>query len=196
VTPLSAVEEKNTLALLSEHFQVPLAAQLQDIRLERNYGYIGAEQHLMRYPGDTIDTHFLSVDEAMHFADSGMAPGRGAWGYFAPYAAALTQQDIEREKWYVAIQTFRTEGYYQNVQKMSAFFKYRKMLIVNPHNGRGVVAVIGDAGPAVWTGKHLGGSPEVMAYLQRVDGAQKGPVVYYFIDDPTDSIPLGPRETR
>jgi hypothetical protein len=31
-----------------------------------------------------------------------------------------------------------------------------------------------------------------MTYLERVDGSQKGPVLYFFIDDPNDTIPLGP----
>ena len=56
--------------------------------------------------------------------------------------------------------------------------------------------VIGDAGPAVWTGKHLGGSPEVMYYLEREDGARRGPVLYFFIDDPQDLVPLGPIQVK
>jgi hypothetical protein len=66
------------------------------------------------------------------------------------------------------------------------------MLVVNPQNGKAVVAVIGDSGPAPWTGKHLGGSPEVMKYLQRYDGKQVGPVLYFFIEDPNNTVPLGP----
>ena len=31
-----------------------------------------------------------------------------------------------------------------------------------------------------------------MKYLERVDGKAKGPVLYFFIDDPNDIIPLGP----
>ena len=68
------------------------------------------------------------------------------------------------------------------------------MLVVNPENGKAVVAVIGDAGPAEWTGKHLGGSPEVMKYLERVDGSLRGPVLYFFIDEPNNNVPLGPIE--
>ena len=75
---------------------------------------------------------------------------------------------------------------------MNQFFMFHKMLVVNPDNGKTIVADIGDAGPAEWTGKSLGGSPEVMKYLERVDGAQKGPVIYMFIDDPNNNIPLGP----
>jgi len=32
----------------------------------------------------------------------------------------------------------------------------------------------------------------VMKHLERVDGRQKGPVLFLFIDDPKDSVPLGP----
>jgi hypothetical protein len=192
VRPLSTDEENSITALLSERIKLPIKAELQGIRLNTSYGYIGAEQHLMRYPGDTLWSHFTSPEEASLYAKSGMAPGRGAWGYFAYSKAEMTQKDIDREKYYIAVQTFLAPGFSQNVREYSEFFKYRKMLILNPQNGKAMIVVIGDAGPAQWTGKQLGGSPEVMSYLERVDGRQKGPVLYFFLDDPQDTIPLGP----
>jgi hypothetical protein len=33
-----------------------------------------------------------------------------------------------------------------------------------------------------------------MDYLQAKDGNQRGPVVLFFVDDPNDSVPLGPLE--
>ncbi len=192
VRPLSPDEETKITQLLSDHFHLSVKAEIDGKRLNRSYGLIGAEQHLMRYPGDTIGSHFTSPQEASLYARSGMAPGRGAWGYFAYSQAEMDQKDIEREKYYIAVQTFLSSGYSEHVREYSEFFKFRKMLVVNPQNGKAMVVVIGDAGPAVWTGKHLGGSPEVMSHLERVDGKQRGPVLYFFIDDPNDSIPLGP----
>jgi len=54
-----------------------------------------------------------------------------------------------------------------------------------------VVAAIADSGPAMFTGKSFGGSPEVMNYL---GGARykKGPVILFFVDDPEHKVPLGP----
>jgi len=196
VHELTPEEEGKIGNLLTERFGFPVSASLDGIRLNRSYGYIGAEQHLMRYPGDTMGSHFQTSEEAGAYGRSGMAPGRGAWGYFAPSASEMTQKDIDREKYYIAVQTFLTLGYNGNVHDLSKFFKYRKMLVVNPQNGKSMVVVIGDAGPAQWTGKQLGGSPEVMKYLERVDGRAKGPVLYYFIDDPDDKIPLGPIEVQ
>jgi hypothetical protein len=192
VTPLDPVVETEVGRVLGEYFHLAVTPELGGKRLNRSYGLIGAEQHLMRYPGDTMDTHFSSGEEAQLYTASGMAPGRGAWGYFAPSARSMTPEDVAREKYYIAVQTFLAPGWGEHTSEMYAFFKYRRMLVVNPENGKAVVAVIGDAGPAPSTGKHLGGSPEVMKYLERVDGAQKGPVLYYFLDDESSQIPLGP----
>lgn len=192
VEPLSVEQDSKIGALLTDYYKMPVWAILGGNQLNRTYGYIGAEQHLMRYPGDTMDSHFQTAEEAAATGRSGMAPGRGAWGYFAKSSAEMTQRDIDREKYYLAVQTFLSPGWKERTGELYAFFKFRKMLIVNPDNGNAMVVVLGDAGPAPATGKHLGGSPEVMKYLKRVDGAQKGAVLYYFIDDPEDKIPLGP----
>lgn len=194
IRPLNKEEETKITELLSKDLGISVKAELENKRLNTSYGYIGAEQHLTRYPGDTMGSHFQSNEETIKFSKSGMAPGRGAWGYFAYSQAEMTQKDIDREKYYIAVQTFMSEGYSQHVREYVDFFRYRKMLVVNPQNGKAMVVVIGDAGPAVWTGKHLGGSPEVMGYLERFDGRARGPVLYFFIDDPEDKIPLGPIE--
>lgn len=191
VGPLNIDQKFRIENLLTTYFGFPIVAEFDGKSLNRVYGIIGAEQHLMRYSGDTMETHFASEEEKKYWS-SGMAPGRGAWGYFAPSRAEMTAQDISREKYYIAVQTFLAPGWQEHSAELSAFFKYRKMLVLNPDNGKAVVAVIGDAGPAEWTGKQLGGSPEVMSYLERQDGAAKGAVLYFFINDPENKIPLGP----
>ncbi|MBP9719027.1 MAG: hypothetical protein KBD46_01025 [Candidatus Levybacteria bacterium] len=187
VEPLNESQEKQIANVMARYYGVNATAELDGKRLNRSYGYIGAEQHLMRFEGDTMEGHFDNQDDATKYYSSGMAPGRGAWGYFGTDNTAT-----QREKYYIAVQSFLSPGWQGNSKEMYQFFKYRKMLVVNPQNGKAMVVVIGDAGPAAWTGKHLGGSPEVMKYLERVDGRQKGPVLYFFLDDPDDKIPLGP----
>ncbi|MGE5041858.1 MAG: hypothetical protein ACM3IJ_03060 [Candidatus Levyibacteriota bacterium] len=197
VRELTPEEEKQISGILSRDFNMPISAELQGIRLNRSYGLIGAEQHLALYPGDSVGGgHFNTDEEFNTFSDSGMAPGLGAWGYFAKSKFDLTQKDKDREKYYIAVQTFLAPGFHDDVKRYIEFFKYRKMLVVNPENGKSMIVDIADAGPGESTGKHLGGSPEVMRYLERVDGAQRGPVLYFFIDDPTDSIPLGPIQPK
>lgn len=189
-------QEDKVAAILSSYYGFTVQPEVNGMRLKHTYGFIGAEQHLMRYPGDTMDGHFPNPDDAAKYYSSGMAPGRGAYGYFASERSSLTQKEIDREKYYIAVQTFLASDYATRTREYVNFFKFRKMLVFNPNTGKAVVVVIGDAGPAVWTGKQLGGSPEVMKHLGRVDGKARGKVLYFFIDDPEDKIPLGPIEPK
>lgn len=192
VRKLDLAEEDKISKILSEEFGFPVKAEIDGIRLNRSYGLIGGEQHLYRYPGDSLFKHASNASDWVMYGLAGIAPGLGAWGYFTGSQAEFTNQDENREKYYIAVQTFLAPGFAENVKKYVDFFKFRKMLVVNPKTGQSVVTVIGDAGPAEWTGKHLGGSPEVMHYLGLAGGSRRGPVLYFFIDDLSDRIPLGP----
>ncbi len=196
VRPLEPAEEKVLTEILSKSLGFKVTAELNDIRLNRNYGLIGGEQHLFRYPGDNLHAHADTSSDWANYGDAGIAPGLGAWGYFAPSQQELGDIGKQRERYYLAIQTFLVPGYAENVAKYRDFFRFRKMLVVNPKTGQTVVAVIGDAGPAEFTGKHLGGSPEVMDYLGLGGGPRKGPVLYFFIDDPGNVVSLGPVKVR
>lgn len=164
---------------------VSVKAYYQGQSLNHHLGYIGYEQHLMRYPGDTLALH----DEER---EAGIAPGRGAFGYFAKDASQFTTQDYLREKYYCVVQTLYLENWNEDYQFLKDWYKFRKMMIINPVNGKAVICDIGDAGPAEWTGKQFGGSPEVMKDLNLHQGPRKGLVLMLFVDDPDNQVPLGP----
>ena len=121
-------------------------------------------------------------------------PGRSAWGYFASSRGQLTTDLIAKEKYYFAVQTLYLPDWSVRLSYLRDWYKYRKVVAINPQNGKILIGVIGDAGPAQFTGKHFGGSPEVMNYLELKDGRQRSAVILYFVDDPADSVPLGPLE--
>lgn len=196
VRSLERDEEEAITQMLSKNFGMAVKVELDGIRLNRNYGLIGGEQHLYRYPGDNLYAHADNAVEWAKYGAAGIAPHLGAWGYFASSKAEFTEVDKLRERYYLAIQTFLVPGYAEDVPKYRDFLKFRKMLIVNPKTGQAVVAAIGDAGPSEWTGKHLGGSPEVMDVLGLAEGPRKGAVLYFFIDDPNNEIPLGPIKVK
>lgn len=184
--PLTRIQEKTLEQVIRQTIGVNARATLEGEHLNTTFGYIGAEQHLTRYPGDNMSVH-PKTDEH----DEGMAPGRGAWGYFAKSKADLTEGDIEREKWYVVVQTLYLPDWEKRLAYVRDWYKYRKVLVVNTVNGNAVVADIADSGPAAWTGKQFGGSPEVMNYLGG-SRYKKGAVLVFFVDDPKNQIPLGP----
>ena len=189
---LNDQEEQTISDLLTKRFGFSVKAEIDGKRLNTTYGLIGAEQHLYRYPGDNVYAHSKTTQDWAMYGQSGIAPNLGAWGYFAQSKETFTLQDEERERWYIAVQTFLSPGFAENVASYRDFYKYRKMLVVNPQTGQSVVADIADAGPAEFTGKQLGGSPEVMQAIGLAQGPRKGAVLYFFIDDPNNTIPLGP----
>jgi hypothetical protein len=189
---LTPGQEQQISQLISKDLGIKVAPEIDGVRLNRTYGLIGGEQHLYRYPGDNLLSHAKTTQDWAMYGGAGIAPGLGAWGYFAPSKEALTPLDEQRERYYIAVQTFLAPGFSENVAKYRDFFKYRKMLVISPQTGQTVVVDIADAGPGESTGKQLGGSPEVMQELGLASGPRKGEVLYFFIDDPSDSIPLGP----
>lgn len=189
---LTPEEESKIGTTISDYLGINAKAEINGIKLNRSYGLIGGEQHLYRYPGDNLLKHADNAVDYVMYIPAGIAPGLGAWGYFAPSQVTFTETEKQQEKYYLAVQTFLIPGYAENVKKYSDFFKFRKMVVVNPKTGQSVVAVIGDAGPAEWTGKHLGGSPEIMQSIGLANGPRKGAVLYFFVADPENKIPLGP----
>ena len=185
---LSRSQEKNLEKVFEEILGVKTKATLEGEHLNTTYGYIGAEQHLRRFPGDNLSQHGEGI-----VLKEGIAPGLGAWGYFASTKSKLTHGLEETEKWYAVVQTLYLPDWNTRQPYLRNWYKYRKVLIVNTNNGNAVVAAIADSGPAAWTGKHFGGSPEVMYYLGG-SRYKKGPTVLFFVDDPDNKVPLGPVE--
>ncbi len=185
VCPLSSEQEETIASLYEKLTGIRVRATLEGEKLNTCFGLIGAEQHLPRFPGDTVAQH----DE---FQESGITPGRGAWGYFTQSKAYLDESSILQEKYYVAVQTLYLPDWNKRFSYLRDWYRYRKVLVLNPENGQAVVAVIADAGPANWTGKQFGGSPEVMYHLDLHQGMRKGPVLLFFVDDSENKVPLGP----
>ena len=186
--PLNRTEEKFLEQLFQNILGVNTKANLEGEHLNTTYGRIGAEQHLRRYPGDVLINHGSGDVLA-----EGIAPGLGAWGYFAPTKSAFTPDLEETERWYAVVQTLYLPDWNTRQPYLRDWYKYRKVLIVNTDNGNADIASIADSGPAAWTGKHFGGSPEVMDYLGG-SRYKKGPVLVFFVDDPENNVPLGPVE--
>jgi hypothetical protein len=55
--PLTRDEEKLLEQVFTNVVGIPAKATLEGEHLNTTYGYIGAEQHLRRYPGDTLRNH-------------------------------------------------------------------------------------------------------------------------------------------
>ena len=171
--------------LITKNTGITVKASLEGQSLNHQVGYIGFEQHLKRYPGDSLNQH----DEIQ---EAGIAPGLGAFGYFSQDAQSFSTRDYQREKYYCVVQTLYLENWNTDYAKLKEWYSFRKVMVINPTNGNAIICDIGDAGPAEWTGKQFGGSPETMQYLDLNKGPRKGLIVMLFVDDPNNNVPLGP----
>jgi hypothetical protein len=181
---LTTDEENKLSQAIRQILGIKAVAELDGNRLNHQIGLIGLEQHLKRYPGDTL--------KGRDFPEVGLAPQKPAWGYFAPSQARLASSQVDMEKYYVAVQTLYLKDWQARLKELRDWYRYRKVLVINPKTGAAVVAVIADAGPAKWTGKQFGGSPQVMHHLGLYPKKTSGQVVLLFVDDPANKIPLGP----
>lgn len=172
---LNSAEEEVIADALSKKFGLNLKVNLDGNRLNEILGYVGKEQHLYRWKGDSLAGHEVQ--------SAGIAPLQGAFKDF---------DNVDQEKYYVAVQLHELPNWNKEWPTLKPWYKYRKVFVFNPVNQKGVVAVIGDSGPAKFTGKTFGGSPEVMEYLQMKDGGQKGKAIILFVDDAQNKIALGP----
>lgn len=172
---LTDKEEQAVAAAVSKTLGLAASFSLDGQRLNNQWGLMGLEQHLLRFPGDTLS--------GRSFSQVGLAPNRGAFGYFT---------DPDQEKFYVAVQTLYLPDWNQKAKTLKDWYKFRKVLVVNPRSGAAVVAVIGDAGPAKFTGRQFGGSPQLMNDLGFYPKTHEGRVLLLFLDDPNNQVPLGP----
>lgn len=186
-SPAGHLERETELYLeqqLSEILGFKVRTQLEGQRLNHSIGIMGSEQHLLRFPGDKLEEHDA-------FREAGIAPNRGAFGWFTENGQ-LTEDSILREKYYFAVQLMYLPDWNQNHQELKPWYKFRKMIVINPVEKMAVVAVVADAGPAMWVKKQFGGSPEVIREGKIWSPNSKGKVMLLFVDDSENQIPLGP----
>jgi hypothetical protein len=169
---------------LSDLLGFNVSAELDGNRLNHSIGIMGGEQHLKRFAGDTLEQHDAYIE-------SGIAPNRGAFGWFTEQGQ-LSPEAIQREKYYFAVQTLYLPNWNSDHRHLKEWYKFRKMVMINPADKVAVVGVVGDAGPALWVKKQFGGSPEVIREGKVWSPNARGRVMLLFVDDPENRIPLGP----
>ncbi len=168
---------------LSDLLGFEVMAELEGNRLNHTIGIMGGEQHLTRYPGDKLSDHDA-------YLEAGIAPNRGAFGWFTE-DGELTERAIAMEKYYFAVQTMYLPDWNSRHSELKPWYKYRKMIAINPAEGLAVVGVVGDAGPAMWVKKQFGGSPEIIREAKVWSPKSRGRVILLFVNDPDDNVPLG-----
>lgn len=159
---------------LSEITGIEATSTLEGNRLLFQTGVIGALPHTKRAPTDTLARHEVLFE-------AGMRQTRSCYGWIPEaeerYGIALPLVLFSPDP------TKRTE--------LKKWFKYRKVVLVNPHEERAVIAAVSDIQFTQTQKYQFGGSPEVMSALRAWSPKTQGRTLLFFVS-PNDTHPLGP----
>ena len=166
------------------YYQIGGSKTLEGIPLPAYSGKVGLEQHLcLTMSQEPPATHY-AVSNTPPAAQNGMAwqesggPGYGAWGKAPP---------VDDERYYVCMRWNYTDMNGQPILAPKDWYYRKRVLVINPANNKKVIASIVEYGPAPWTGRVSGLSPEAMLMLGAVTDNN---LTYYWALD--QSLPPGP----
>jgi hypothetical protein len=185
--PPGQLEEDSELYLeqqLSDILGFDLVATLDNHKLLYSTGIMQAEPHLKRSPTDTLSKH-----DNLH--EAGMNSNRSKFGWFAT-SQELSKEIIESEKYHVSIPLYFYPDWAEKSKELKSWYKFRKIVIINPAEQIAVVGVIGNIGPNILGRKQFGGSPELIQAGKIWSPHSAGKVLAMFVDDPENTVPLGP----
>lgn len=185
--PAGQLEEESELYLeqqLSDILGFTVSANLDNHKLLYSTGIMESLSHLKRFPTDTLEQH-------SNFHEAGIQHNRSAFGWFTT-TSELDQKSIEAEKYYISVPLYYHHDWSSNYTELKQWYKFRKVVVVNPVEQRAVVGVIGTVGPITYTRKQFGGSPELIHSGKIWSPKSAGHVLVLFVDDPKDEVPLGP----
>lgn len=170
---------------LSDILGCTVVSELEGKRLPFASGRIKALPHLKRFPTDTLSLHDAVLE-------AGLQQHRSRFGWFVN-GPELTEAVIEQEQYSLTVPLFSLPNWSFEAAELEQFFRWRKVVIVNPFEALAVVGVIGDIGPERWLQYQCGAVPEVIRQLQAWSPKSQGRVVLFLVDDPSNEVQLGVR---
>lgn len=140
-----------------------------------NFGTMKAEPHLKTSPFDNLESHDFCLS-------AGLETNRSIFGYFGKK---------ELEKYYISLPLNLVQGFEKDYQNIVSWFKHKKVVVINPNEQLAIVAVVGNTLSALPIQYQFGGSPELIIRGKIWSEKNKGKVMVFYVDDPSDKIPLG-----
>lgn len=185
--PPGQLEEDSELYLeqqLSDILGIDVVATLDEHKLLYSTGTMQAEPHLKRSPTDSLAKH-----ENLH--EAGINTNRSKFGWFTTLQD-FSQEVIDAEKYYISVPLYYYPDWNQNSSELKSWYRLRKIVVINPSEQIAVVGVVGNIGPNIVGRKQFGGSPELIQAGKIWSPHSAGKVLILFVDDPQNTVPLGP----
>lgn len=168
---------------LSELLGFQVSSSLKGQRLLYNTGKVKALPHLKLHPTDTKDSH--------EYPYAGISSKRSAFGWFL-LDGKVSEQSESHEKYYCSLPLYFFPEWQGNHKELKKWFKYRKVVLINPFENRAVVCVVGDIGPNTQSRYQFGASPEAVVEGKFWSPRSNGKILVLFVEDTHDTVKLGP----
>ncbi len=185
--PAGQLEEDSELYLeqqLSDFLGFEITANLNNHRLLFSTGIMESAPHLKRSPTDTLEAH-------TNYQEAGINRNRSAFGWFSANIEQ-DQEAIAKEKFYISVPLYFHPDWNQKYAELKNWYKFQKIVVINPAERIAVVGVVGDIGPTTYTRRQFAGSPELIHAGKIWSPKTAGRVLILFVDDPENTVPLGP----
>lgn len=155
------------------------------VRLPAYSGKTAREQHLWLTSNESAAHHY-AVSGTPVDCQNGMAGGYGAFG----------RSTLGYERYYVNMRWLYATWYEDSGGNtrtkdidpiLKSWHRHKKLIVINPATNKSVVVSIEEAGPAIWTDRVSGLSPEAMKVIGAVTNNS---LKYYWAG--SQSLPTGP----
>ncbi len=183
--PVSDYHDEGLLYLeqqLSDLLNFTVSASQGDYQIPYIGGVMAGLPHLKRSPHDQLSDHQVILE-------AGLKKKRSFYGWFD--TNHLTAEEILAEKYYLSLPINLTTTWLKQPRATAEWFKYKKLIVINPVRELAVVAVMADIGPYNSIRAQFGGSPEVIHAAEVWHPNNKGRVAVFFVEDSQHEIPLG-----
>ncbi len=154
---------------------------LEGYRIPNTSGKTAREQHL--YLGSNEEAlGRTDASAAVHYARSGTPSSsqNGMAGGYGAFGSSGSPASIEQERYYINMRWLYCEWYEDggntHTRNCSTtaknWHRHKKVIVTNPSNGRQMILSVEESGPAIWTGRVSGLSPEAMDEIGAVTNSE------------------------
>lgn len=185
--PAGQLEEESELYLeqqLSDILGIDLAVSLENQKLLFSTGIMKAVAHLKRSPTDSLEQH-------TNHHEAEISKNRSAFGWFSS-SSNFDLETIEKEKYFITLPLYFHPEWSKDYDLIKKWYKFRKVVVINPHEHIAVVCSVADIGPSTYTRRQFGGSPELIRTGKIWSPKSAGRVLVLFVEDLENTVPYGP----
>ncbi|MBP9819787.1 hypothetical protein KBC79_03535 [Candidatus Woesebacteria bacterium] len=183
--PISSLNDQARLYLeqqLSDLLGFTVSTELDGQVLPTIVGVVEARPHTKRFPTDTLSLH-------ERHKEAGLAQYRSAFGWFSPQPP-LSEQAEHYERYSLGLPLYALPEWGTRAEQVKTWFRNRKVICINPKAKRFVVAAVSDIStPSIKY--QFSASPELSRDIACWQPGQQGKIIVLFVDDESDTIPLG-----